>query len=136
MSWVKPSKPSHPAAPTLQTSKKDYVHIFLPGGSTGRRLITEREITKAAADLPSGSTLKDVKNFLYAKTQRLAGTEHGTNSLQKDCAPGPSGQRGEHAEQIYKLKQETFKSRWFRALDEFTAWAYPTQRSPPSTFSS
>ena len=43
--------------------------------------------------------------------------------FKKLCAPGPSGQRGEHAEQTYNLKHETFKSRWFRALDELTARA-------------
>ena len=44
--------------------KQEYVPIFLPSGATGRRRITESEITTAAADLPAGSTLKDIKNFL------------------------------------------------------------------------
>ena len=39
------------------------------------------------------------------------------------CAPGVSGQRGVHAEQIYALKRETLKQRWFRALHEITAMA-------------
>ncbi len=50
--------------PPLRATKKDYVSIFLSSGFTGRRLISEREITKAAAELPSGSTLKDINNFL------------------------------------------------------------------------
>ena len=37
------------------------------------------------------------------------------NSL---CAPGVSGQRGEHAEHIYALRHETLKQRWLRAIDE------------------
>jgi hypothetical protein len=47
--------------------KQEYVPIFLPDGAIGRRRITESEITTAAADLPAGSTLKDIKNFLYEK---------------------------------------------------------------------
>ena len=39
------------------------------------------------------------------------------------CAPGPSGQRGEHAEHMYRFKHPTLKARWYRTLDKLTAMA-------------
>ncbi|MFM7978189.1 MAG: hypothetical protein ACKPKO_02640, partial [Candidatus Fonsibacter sp.] len=43
--------------------------------------------------------------------------------VKKLCAPGPSGQRGEHAEQMYKLKHQTFNTIWMTTIDELTTRA-------------
>ncbi|MFM7978190.1 MAG: hypothetical protein ACKPKO_02645, partial [Candidatus Fonsibacter sp.] len=43
--------------------------------------------------------------------------------VKKLCAPGTSGQRGEHAEQIYKLKHQALNTRWTTATDELTTRA-------------
>ena len=63
-------------------------------------------------------------NFLHGNTPKLDATRPWQESTSKQLrTPGPSGQRGEHAEQVYRLKHETLKARWFRALDELTARA-------------
>ncbi|MFM7982028.1 MAG: hypothetical protein ACKPKO_22185, partial [Candidatus Fonsibacter sp.] len=104
--------------------KKDCVPIYLPERQTPPHPINERQIATAAALSPAGQTLSQIKQFLYEKHHTTG--RHKTMArihFKRLCAPGPSGQRGEHAEQIYKLKHETLKTRWNRAIDELTARA-------------
>ena len=106
------------------TQKRDYIPIFLPGGALGRRQISEHEIAQAAAQLPKGSSMHYIRTALYVKRtttgrRRTVARIHFKNL----CAPGPSGQRGEHAEQVYRLEYPTLKARWHRALDELTTMA-------------
>ena len=50
--------------------KRDYVPIFLPGEANGRRTRTEHELTEVAMQLPSGSSMQEIKTFLYAEHTR------------------------------------------------------------------
>ena len=104
--------------------KRACVPIFLPGVALGQRQITERELVEAALQLPSGATLQEINKFRYVKHAQ-SGCHRTVARIQfeKLCAPGPSGQQGEHAEQIYTLKHPTLKPRWHRATDDVTAMA-------------
>ena len=71
--------------------KKDYVPIFLPSGATGRRLITDAEITQAVAQLPSGTALRASKHFLYERHKNRATPHCGTHTLQTSMRTRPLG---------------------------------------------
>ncbi|MFM7983711.1 MAG: hypothetical protein ACKPKO_30750, partial [Candidatus Fonsibacter sp.] len=104
--------------------KRDRVPIFLPASQIQMLTITDKEIATSAAQSPAGHTLTQLKQFLYEK-HTTTGRHKAMAQIhfKRLCAPGPSGQRGEHAEQIYRLKHKTLKTRWTRAIDELTARA-------------
>ena len=73
------------------------------------------KLLRQQQNYPQAPHSKISKASSTKSTPKLEGTAlwHACTSI--NCAHPPSGQRGEHAEQVYRLKHETLKARWFSA---------------------
>ena len=81
--------------------------------------MAEREMTQAAAQVPSGSTLKEAKYFLYVNTTKQADTKPRPEYASQDDVP----QGHEDTEEVMLGKSTT-------RLKLGTVVAYRTLRSP------
>eukprot|EP00974_Lingulodinium_polyedra_P111312 10767084-Lingulodinium_polyedra.AAC.1 len=52
------------------------------------------------------------------------------SSFPRFTAPGPTGERHEHAQQVLQARHRIFVRRWNAALDEFICQAYIGTISP------
>ena len=96
--------------------------LCLPLGNVRRRCMAECEMTQAADQVPSGSTLKEVEHFLYVNTPNQADTKPRPEYASQDDVP----QGHEDTEEIMLGKSAT-------RLKLGTVVAYRTLRSPLGT---
>ena len=83
---------------------------------------TDKAMLVATANVPAGYTVSDVRRTSCAKAS-VGLRRQRTQRVRPErlCAPGPSGARGEHAEECMKLKHSQLVRRWHAALDAITA---------------